>query len=182
MSEAGYGVERPYVSVDTARIDGESLVFVSNGDGTGELYAANAVGLPVLDQPMGGIRPAEGRPGLFVAYDVDGNEESPKTSDKAYDDIVNGFGRDGIVIFQAIKTVDCAVSTMQHAVSVRMIADGRWQMVEYGTVDDAFGGLVREFTNAYHRSVSITNERPEYMVRVLKYDRIANIEHALVAI
>lgn len=178
----GYGVEQPYISNETARIDGNALVFVSNGDGTGELYAANMSGLPVLDQQLGGIKPAPHDAGKFIAYDTDGNEEEPTDAKTAYKQITDGFGHEGVVIFQAVKTVESITPTLQHTVSVRKIDDERWQLIEYGTVDDEFGGLIQEFNTAYHRQVKIINHKPTYRVRVLQYSDVAGMRNVLVAL
>lgn len=177
----GYGVRRPYISNETARIDGNAIVFVGNGDGTGELYAANMVGLPVLDQQLGGIKPKEGMADRFIAYDTAGNEEEPMSADDAYNAIITGFVHDGVIIYQAIKTIKSDNPTCQHAVSIRKIGDEQWQVIEYGTVDDEFGGWVQEFNNAYHRQIQIVNRKPVYRVRVLKYGDVASMKHVLLA-
>lgn len=50
MPDYGYDVREPYVCMDSAHSDENRIVFVSNGDGTGELYAAGSTGLPILTQ------------------------------------------------------------------------------------------------------------------------------------
>ncbi len=180
MPDYGYDVHEPYVCMDSAHSDENRIVFVSNGDGTGELYAAGSTGLPILTQQLGGIRPAD-KPGLYIAYDTDGNAEEPSDARTAYMAIVNGFGQDGVIVYQALKIMRTSDPSIYHAVGVHELADGRWQTIEYGIVDDGFGGKVDDFNNAYPRQILISSTKPDYGIRVLKYETIANMRHVLVA-
>jgi hypothetical protein len=177
--ESGYGVESPYVSIAASQGNDSSLVFVSNGDGSGELYPSDMKGLPDLAHQMAGIRTDE--PGLYIAYEVDGDEEAPTTREKAWENIVNGYGHDGVIMYQAIKVVSSPINGIRTAASIKHVGDN-WITLTYATVDDDFNGMISEFNNAMRREEIISKTMPDFIVRTIQYKDCASMKHVLCAV
>jgi hypothetical protein len=140
----GYDVKSPYVSADASQSDDSSLVFVSNGDGSGELYPADMKGLPDLSHQLAGIR-TDTSPGKYISYDVGGSEESPCSRDEAWKFIEQGYDRPGVVMYQAIKSLPTDIKGIRHAAST-------WYDI----------GVSLMKTCQYHGGMDIYLKRSEY--------------------
>lgn len=176
----GYDVKSPYVSAAASQSDDSSLVFVSNGDGSGELYTADMKGLPDLSHQLAGIR-TDASPGKYVPYDVDGSEELPCSSDEAWKFIEQGYDRPGVVMYQAIKLLPADVNGIRYAASVKR-RDDVWITITYATVDDGFYGVVSEFNSAMRREETVSKTMPDYIIRVVRYADAGDLKHVLCAV